>query len=231
MANIGGANAVSVAEHTVMLALMLLKRAVYAHSKLVGGQWTQGELMNVVGEIYGKTWGVLGMGRIGREVTARVLAFGAKVIYYDVVRREEVEKLGVEYRPFNRLLAESDILSIHVPLTPETRGMIGEKELRMMKPTAILINVSRGEITDEEALARAVREGWIAGVGVDVFSVEPPPADHPLLQVAKEGFNVVVTPHIGGATSEARMRIINVTLENVVRALAGLRPENVVNMP
>jgi len=127
VANIGGANAVSVAEHTVMLALMLLKRAVYAHSKLVGGQWTQGELMNVVGEIYGKTWGVLGMGRIGREVTARVLAFGAKVIYYDVVRREEVEKLGVEYRPFNRLLAESDILSIHVPLKPETRGMIGER--------------------------------------------------------------------------------------------------------
>jgi phosphoglycerate dehydrogenase-like enzyme len=231
VANIGGANAVSVAEHTVMLALMLLKRAVYAHSKLVGGQWTQGELMNVIGEIYGKTWGVLGMGRIGREVAARALAFGAKVIYYDVVRREEVEKLGVEYRPFNRLLAESDILSIHVPLTPDTKGMIGERELRMMRPTAILINVSRGEVTDEEALARAVREGWIAGVGVDVFSVEPPPPDHPLLQAAREGFNVVVTPHIGGATSEARMRIINVTIENVVRALAGLRPENVVNMP
>jgi phosphoglycerate dehydrogenase-like enzyme len=231
VANIGGANAVSVAEHTVMLALVLLKRAVYAHSKLVGGQWTQGELMNVIGEIYGKTWGVLGMGRIGREVAARALAFGAKVIYYDVVRREEVEKLGVEYRPFNRLLAESDILSIHVPLTPDTKGMIGERELRMMRPTAILINVSRGEVADEEALARAVREGWIAGVGVDVFSVEPPPPDHPLLQAAREGFNVVVTPHIGGATSEARMRIINVTIENVVRALAGLRPENVVNMP
>jgi phosphoglycerate dehydrogenase-like enzyme len=231
VANIGGANAISVAEHTIMLALMLLKRVIYAHSKLVEGQWTQGELMNIIGEIYGKTWGVLGMGRIGREVAIRALAFGAKVIYYDVVRKEEMEKLGVEYRPFNRLLAESDILSIHVPLTPETRGMIGERELRMMKPTAILINVSRGEIIDEKALARAVQEGWIAGVGVDVFSAEPPPLDHPLLQVAREGFNVVVTPHIGGATSEARMRIINVTLENVVRVLAGLRPENVVNMP
>ncbi len=118
-----------------------------------------------------------------------------------------------------------------MPLTEKTRGMIGERELRMMKPTAVLINVSRGEITDEEALAKAVREGWIAGVGVDVFSVEPPPPDHPLLQVAREGFNVIVTPHIAGATNEARMRIINVTLDNVLRVLAGLKPENVVNMP
>ncbi|AFA40623.1 Lactate dehydrogenase-related dehydrogenase [Pyrobaculum oguniense TE7] len=231
VANIGGANSISVAEHTIMLALMLLKRAVYAHQKLVNGQWTQGELMNTIGELYGKTWGILGMGRIGKEVAIRVLAFGAKVIYYDVVRREDAEKLGVEYRPFNRLLAESDVLSIHVPLTEKTRGMIGERELRMMKPTAVLINVSRGEITDEEALAKAVREGWIAGVGVDVFSVEPPPPDHPLLQVAREGFNVIVTPHIAGATNEARMRIINVTLDNVLRVLAGLKPENVVNMP
>ncbi|MEM4132054.1 MAG: NAD(P)-dependent oxidoreductase, partial [Thermoproteus sp.] len=105
VANIGGANAISVAEHTIMLALMLLKRAIYAHSRLVAGQWAQGELMNLVGEIYGKTWGVLGMGRVGREVAVRALAFGAKVIYYDVVRREDVERLGVEYRPFNRLLA------------------------------------------------------------------------------------------------------------------------------
>lgn len=231
VANIGGANSISVAEHTIMLALMLLKRAVYAHQKLVNGQWTQGELMNTIGELYGKTWGILGMGRIGKEVAIRVLAFGARVIYYDVVRREDVEKLGVEYRPFNRLLAESDVLSIHVPLTEKTRGMIGERELRMMKPTAVLINVSRGEITDEEALAKAVREGWIAGVGVDVFSVEPPPPDHPLLQAAREGFNVIVTPHIAGATNEARMRIINVTLDNVLRVLAGLKPENVVNMP
>ncbi len=231
VANIGGANAISVAEHTVMLALMLLKRAVYAHQKLLGGQWAQGELMNVIGEIYGKTWGVLGMGRIGREVAVRALAFGAKVIYYDVVRKEDVEKLGVEFRPFNRLLAESDILSIHVPLTPQTKGMIGERELRMMKPNAVVINVSRGEVTDEAALAKAVREGWIAGVGVDVFSAEPPPPDHPLIQAAREGFNVIVTPHIAGATNEARMRIINVTLENVIKVLAGQRPDNVVNMP
>ncbi|MEM1598888.1 MAG: 2-hydroxyacid dehydrogenase [Pyrobaculum sp.] len=231
VANIGGANAISVAEHTIMLALMLLKKAVYAHQKLLEGQWTQGELMNVIGEAYGKTWGILGMGRIGREVAVRALALGARVIYYDIVRREDVEKLGVEYRPFHRLLAESDILSIHVPLTPQTRGMIGERELRMMKPNAILINVSRGEIVDEEALAKAVREGWVAGVGVDVFSTEPPPPTHPLIQAAREGFNVIVTPHIAGATNEARMRIINVTLENVIKALAGQKPDNVVNMP
>ncbi|ABO07883.1 2-hydroxyacid dehydrogenase [Pyrobaculum calidifontis] len=231
VANIGGANAISVAEHTIMLALMLLKRAVYAHRRLLEGQWTQGELMNVIGEVFGKTWGVLGMGRIGREVAVRAMALGAKVIYYDVVRNEEMEKRGAEYRPFNRLLAESDILSIHVPLTPATRKMIGERELRLMKPTAVVINVSRGEIVDEEALAKAVREGWIAGAGVDVFSVEPPPPDHPLIQAAREGYNVVVTPHIAGATNEARMRIINVSLENVFKVLAGLKPDNVVNMP
>jgi len=231
VANIGGANSVSVAEHTIMLALMLLKRAVYAHNKLVEGLWTQSELMNMIGELYGKTWGVLGMGRIGREVAIRVIAFGAKIIYYDIVRREDIEKLGVEYRSFNRLLSESDILSIHAPLTPETRRMIGEKELRLMKQNAILINVSRGEIVDEEALAKAIREGWIAGAGVDVYSTEPPSSNHPLLQVAREGYNVIVTPHIAGATNEARIRIINVTLENVLRVLAGLKPENMVNMP
>jgi len=95
----------------------------------------------------------------------------------------------------------------------------------------VVINVSRGEIVDEEALAKAVREGWIAGAGVDVFSVEPPPPDHPLIQAAREGYNVVVTPHIAGATNEARMRIINVSLENVFKVLAGLKPDNVVNMP
>ncbi|MGC9149432.1 MAG: 2-hydroxyacid dehydrogenase [Sulfolobales archaeon] len=231
VANIGGANSVSVAEHTIMLALMLLKRAVYAHNKLVEGLWTQSELMNTIGELYGKTWGVLGMGRIGREVAIRVIAFGAKIIYYDIVRREDIEKLGVEYRSFNRLLSESDILSIHAPLTPETRRMIGEKELRLMKQSAILINVSRGEIVDEEALAKAIREGWIAGAGVDVYSTEPLSSNHPLLQVAREGYNVIVTPHIAGATNEARIRIINVTLENVLRVLAGLKPENMVNMP
>ncbi|MFB6490237.1 MAG: 2-hydroxyacid dehydrogenase [Thermoproteus sp. AZ2] len=231
VANIGGANAISVAEHTIMLALMLLKRAIYAHNKLLAGTWTQSELMNTIGEVYGKTWGVLGMGRIGREVAIRAAALGAKVAYYDIVRKEEVERAGVEYRPFPKLLSESDILSIHVPLTPQTRGMIGERELRTMRPNAVLINVARGEIVDEAALAKAVREGWIAGAAVDVFSAEPPPPDHPLIQAAKEGFNVIVTPHIAGATNEARMRIIQAALENVVRALAGLKPENVVNMP
>lgn len=231
VANIGGANAISVAEHTIMLALMLLKRAIYAHNKLVNGSWTQGELMNIIGEVYGKIWGILGMGRIGREVAVRAKALGAKVIYYDIERKKDIEDMGIEYRPFNKLLSESDILSIHVPLTSTTRSMIGERELRIMKPNAIIINVSRGEIVDENALAKAIRDGWIAGAAVDVFSVEPPPSDHPLIQVAREGFNVIVTPHIAGATNEARMRIINITLENVAKALVGLKPENIVNMP
>ena len=118
-----------------------------------------------------------------------------------------------------------------MPLTPETRHMIGERELRMMKPSAILINPSRGEIVDEEALAKALKERWIAGAAVDVYSVEPPPPDHPLLRLAREGnVNLILTPHVAGANTDARARIIEFSVRNVLRVLKGEKPEAVVNM-
>ncbi|MET1128303.1 MAG: 2-hydroxyacid dehydrogenase [Thermoproteota archaeon] len=234
VANIGGANTISVAEYTVMAALALLRRLVFAHLKTSAGEWPQWQMMEMgTYEIDGKTWGVVGLGRIGREVARRARALGARVLYYDKVRpsREVEEELGVEYAPLPKLLRESDIVSIHVPLTPETRGMIGERELRLMKPTAVIINPARGEVVDEAALAKALEEGWIAGAAVDVYSTEPPPADHPLIKLAREGkANIIVTPHIAGATTDARARIIQVTAENVVRALRGEKPLNVVNM-
>ena len=231
VANIGGANSISVAEHTVALALVLLKRIGYGHEKLLKGEWTQEELMNQAGELYGKTWGVIGLGRIGRMVASRAEAFGAKVVYYDArpLPPEDEGKLGVSFRPLPRLLSEADVISIHAPLNDQTRKMIGERELRLMRPSTVFINPSRGELTDEEALARAVSEGWIFGAGVDVFSREPPGPDHPLLKAAREGANLVLTPHIAGATNEARLRIIQVTIENVVRVMMGQSPENVVN--
>ena len=232
VANIGGANATSVAEHTIALALVLLKRITYAHEKMLEGNWTQGELLNVATELSGKTWGLIGLGRIGREVANRAKPLGAQIIYYDVKQlpEDEESQLGYSFRQLPRLLSESDVVSIHVPLTKETEHMIGEKQLRMMRPTSVFINPSRGELTDEAALAKAVREGWIGGAGVDVFSKEPPDISHPLISAAKEGLNIVLTPHIAGATSDARMRIIQITVENVLRVMLGQKPQNVVNL-
>ncbi len=233
VANAGGANAASVAEYTIMAALALLKRLVYAHSRTREGGWPQWDLMEMgTYDLLGKTWGIIGLGRIGREVARRLQGWGVDIVYYDKVRnREAEESLGVKYRTMRRLLREADIVSIHVPLTPETRGMIGERELRGMKPNAILINPSRGELVDEEALARALRERWIAGAAVDVYSREPPGPDHPLIRLAREdpGVNLIVTPHIAGANSDARQRIVRFSVENVLRVLMGGKPEAVVN--
>ena len=231
VSNIGGANAVSVAEHTLALALVLLKRMGYAHRRITEGQWVQEELLNVAAEIYGKTWGVIGLGRIGREVASRGRAMGSNVVYTDLLRLGEPEeqRLGIAFLPLQRLLAESDVVSIHVPLTEKTRGMMGEKQFRLMKSYAVFINVSRGELADEGALARAVTQGWIGGAGVDVFSSVPIGQDNPLLVAAKQGANIVLTPHIAGATNDARLRIIQTTVENVVRVARGERPLNVVN--
>ena len=232
VANIGGANAISVAEHTIALALLLLKRITYAHQEMLEGKWTQQELLNVAAELSGKTWGLVGLGRIGREVANRAKPLGAQIVYYDLKRLPEDEetKLGYSFHQLHRLLSESDVVSIHVPLTQETEHMIGEKELRMMRSTSVFINPSRGELTDEAALAKALREGWIGGAGIDVFSKEPPDITHPLILAGKEGLNIVLTPHIAGATSDARMRIIQVTVENVLRAMLGQKPQNVVNL-
>jgi phosphoglycerate dehydrogenase-like enzyme len=231
VSNIGGANATSVAEHTLALALMLLKRIGYAHRRMTEGSWVQEELLNVAAEVNGKTWGVIGLGRIGKEVTRRAEAMGAKVVYTDIARipEQDEEKLEVSFLPLQRLLSEGDVVSIHVPLTDKTRGMMGEKEFRLMKSFAVYVNVSRGELNDESALAKAVTQGWIGGAGVDVFSSEPVGPENPLLAAAKDGANIVLTPHIAGATNDARLRIIQVTVENVVRVALGQPPQNVVN--
>ncbi len=233
VANAGGANSVSVAEYTIMVALALLKRLIYANETTAKGEWPQWKLMDLgTYDLYGKTWGIIGLGRIGREVAKRVKVFGARVLYYDVRRlsKEEEEDLGVEFARLPRLLRSSDVVSIHVPLTPETRHMLGEAEFRSFKPGAIFINPSRGELVDESALAKAIKEGWIAGAAVDVYSEEPPPKDHPLLELARSGYNVIVTPHIAGANSDARTRIIEHSIKNVIRVLRGETPLAVVNM-
>lgn len=231
VANAGGANAVSVAEYTIMVALALIKRLIEADSRTKSGEWPQWELMDKgTFDLAGKTWGIIGMGRIGRELAKRLKFFEVKVIYYDKIKlsEEEEKQLNVEFKNLQKLLRESDIVSIHVPLTEETRGMIKEAELRSMKPNAILINPARGEIVDENALAKALKEKWIWGAAVDVYSEEPPRKDHPLLNL--RNVNLITTPHIAGANTDSRLRIIEFSISNVLRVLKGEKPLAIVNM-
>lgn len=228
VANVGAANAVAVAEHAVMFMLMLLKKALHFHAKTSRGEWAQQEIFTVgCFELLGKTVGIVGMGHIGREVAFRLRPFGCQVLYHDLRRLDpdKERELGVEYASLEDLLKRSDIVTLHVPLTPETRHLIDEEKLGMMKSGAYLLNLARGEVVDEEALYRALRDGRLAGAGLDVFSREPVDPENPLLRLP----NVVLTPHTAGGTNESRVRMIQVTVENVRRVLSGEKPLYVVN--
>jgi phosphoglycerate dehydrogenase-like enzyme len=210
VANIAGANTLAVAEHTIMLILACLKKLPLAHEKTKRAEWAQDEMpMHGVFELFAKTLGIIGIGRIGKEVAKRARPFGPHMIYYDV----------------NRLTLQSDVITIHVPLTPQTENMINADRIARMKPNAVIINVSRGAIVDEAALAHALKEGRIQGAGLDVFSTEPVGPENPMLDVT----NVILTPHIAGATNESRVRIIDLTIDNVVRVLRRQEPVNIVN--
>jgi glyoxylate reductase len=218
----------TVADHTWALLLAVARRIVEADSYVRKGEWKIpfAPTMMLGHDVYGKVLGIIGLGRIGQAVARRAKGFNMRILYYDVVRREALEKeLGVEYAPLERLLMESDYVSIHVPLTQETRGLIGEKELRLMKRTAILVNTSRGPVVDQKALFRALKEGWIAGAGLDVFEKEPIDPNDPLLRLE----NVVVTPHIGSASHDTRNKMAELTAMGIVKVLKGEVPENLLN--
>ena len=221
------ANSVSVSEHILAFMLALANRICIADSDLRLGRFQSREAY--VGlELKGKTLGVVGIGRIGSEtVTKCRLGFGMDVIAYDPYVPEERFALLSCRRSdsLDRVLRESDFLALCVPLTPETRGMIGKRELSLLKPGSYLINTSRGGIVDEDALFRVLSAGGIAGAAMDVFVVEPPPADHPLLTLR----NFVATPHVAGATVEAMRRMATDLAEEVLRVLRGDRPLYPVN--
>ncbi len=190
------------------------------------GKWTNWDLDQLVGaDVWGKTLGIVGFGRIGRAVARRASGFQMKVIYTDAVRAaEEVEKeLKAEFREFNALLAESDFVSVHVPLLPETRGLFDAPKLYRMKPTAFLINTSRGRVVDEAALVAALEAKKIAGAALDVYENEP--FIHPGLKRA----NVVLAPHIASASLETRTKMACIAAENVVALFKGKRPANLLN--
>lgn len=170
-------------------------------------------------EIYGKKFGIIGTGAIGSRVAKLALAFGADVLAYSRREKEELKSLGVKYVSLDELLSESDIVSIHTPLTEETKGLIDKEKIALMKPTSILVNTARGPIVDTQALVEALKEGKIAGACLDVFDQEPPlPKDYPILSLP----NTLVTPHIGFATEEAMVRRAHITFsENIYNWLKG----------
>ncbi|MEM1554793.1 MAG: D-glycerate dehydrogenase [Thermoproteota archaeon] len=211
------------AEFTWALLMAAARRVVEADKYVREGKWDIGWSPDLLlgQEIRGATLGIIGLGRIGQAVAKIAKGFDMKLIYYDVLRNTKAEQeLGVEYRELKELLKEADFVTIHVPRTPETINLIGEEELKLMKPTAILVNTARGGIVNENALYKALRERWIFAAGLDVFEKEPTPKDNPLLTLP----NVVVAPHIASATFHARSKMAEVAALNLVKVLKGEEP-------
>ena len=208
-----GINAGIVAELAVMLMLAGYRNLLQINRKLREGHWPKTEFFGRSFMINGKTVGILGLGHIGKKVAALVSAFGAKVIYYDIVRQtQQEEQFGYRFVDFDTLLSESDILTIHCPLDESTRGMIGYDEFARMKDSCMLINTARGPIVLEEALIDALTTGKIATAGLDTYEREPMPKDHPLLTLD----NVVASAHAGGNTKDNDINMINYVYRNIV---------------
>jgi len=219
----------TVAEHTFALLLALARKIILADRIIKSASWkvwTQQPIELMGTDLEGKVLGLIGIGNIGSAVAIRAKAFGMKVIAYDpYIEKDRASSLGVELVDLDTLLKNSDFVSIHAPLTPETRGMIGEQELKKMKKTAYLINTSRGPIVKEDALYKALRDGWIAGAALDVYENEPPNTNNPLFKLD----NVVLTPHIAWYTEEALKRLKRSVAEDAIRILNGMPPKNLVN--
>jgi len=218
----------AVADHAWALLLAIARRVVEADNCVRQGCWKIAWAPDFMlgTDVYGKTLGIIGLGRIGTAVARRAKGFNMRVLYYDKVKKVDKEKeLGVEYRPLDEVLKESDFVVISVVLTKETYHMIGERELKLMKPSAYLINIARGAIVDTNALVKALKEGWIAGAALDVFEEEPLPKDHPLTKLK----NVILTPHIASATTETRARMADLAVENLLSVLKGEEPKHLVN--
>ena len=222
--NMPGSNSVSVAELVFGQMIALVRHTFAAHRAVKTNRWS--EYLKYIGsELAGKTVGIVGMGNIGTRVALRARAFEMHFLVYDpYIPESHVTALGGRWTGLRDLLRESDFVTLHCPLTNETRGLLGEAEIALMKPSAYLINAARGGIADEAALCRALGEGKIAGAALDVVENEPPSKDNPLLALE----NVLFTPHLGALTSEAAKRGEWGAAEEVVRVLEGDRPKNPV---
>lgn len=219
--NNGGANSVAVSEHAILLMLAVSRQLVKQHENVAGGRW-RGNAAPKLHELSGKTLGIVGLGSIGKKTARLAQAFGMRVLYNDIRRLTEAEEdaLDVRFRLLSEILADADLVSLHVPLNASTRHLIGKAELAAMKPDAFLINTSRGPVVDEAALIEALTSGGIAAAGLDVFDEEPTPADNPLLQLD----NVTLTAHMAGPTFESHKARVRNAFDNVERVNRGERP-------
>jgi phosphoglycerate dehydrogenase-like enzyme len=224
-----GANARAVAEHTILLMLALVKRFVAAESGVRQGGWPNAELLQAgLGDLSTATIGLVGMGSIGRSVAERLLPFGSRLLY---TARHPVDstieqRLSARYTSLDDLLASSTIVSLHVPLTDDTKALIGEAELAKMRSGALLINTSRGEIVDETALRQALVSGHLGGAGLDVLRDERPGGD-PFVDLPQ----MIVTPHIAGASRAGVAQMLEMALTNVARFLSGQAPLDLIPLP
>jgi phosphoglycerate dehydrogenase-like enzyme len=230
VANIGssGAEAQNVAEQTFALMLALAKQLVPAHTALVEADWALPRLQRSLTELSGKTLGIVGLGNIGQQVARRAVAFDMNVVYAGRRRLPEDTEArlgGARHVPLDELLRTADYVSLHAPLTDETRHLLDAERLALLKPSAFVINTARGALIDQDALADALEKGALAGAGIDVFDPEPPT---PALRLLRSP-NVVLSPHVGGVTRETLVRIALAAVQNVTAFLTGEPPKDVVN--
>jgi len=219
-------NTITTCEHTFAMMMALARHIPQAYMKTVGGEWDRKSFLGV--ELRNKTFGVLGMGRIGSEVAKRAKAFGMDIMGYDPFMTEErAEKLGVKLASVDEIVRNADFMTVHTPLTPETRHMIGKAQFEVMKKGMRIVNCARGGIIDELALVEAIDAGIVAGAAFDVFESEPPAADHPFLNHPK----IIVTPHLGASTVEAQENVAIDVSEQVLHILRNEPFMNAVNMP
>ena len=221
------ANAITTAEHTITLLCSLARNIPQAHSSIKEGRWDRSKYKGV--ELYGKTIGFIGLGNIGKLVAERAIGLKLNAVAYDpFLTPESVSKLGVELVELDELIEKADIISVHTPLTPETKNLINKKTISKMKDGVLIINCARGGIINEEDLSEAIKSGKVAGTGIDVYTSEPVEQDNPLLALDE---NVVLTPHLGASTEEAQQKVGVAIAEQLVDFAQNDVVRNAVNMP
>ena len=215
-----------VAEHTVMMMLAIYKHLTEAHDALRRGEWIHSRLRPICLMLEEKRVGIVGMGRIGREVARRLRGFDVETVYHDIrpLPAEDEARLGARHLPLDELLCTADVVTLHVFLGPGAQHLIGQRELELMKPTAVLINTSRGVVVDESALHRHLAAGRLYGAGIDAWQEEPTPPENPILKLE----NVLVTPHMATANRDAVVKKSRATYANFQRLLRGEQPINTV---
>ncbi|HXV19111.1 MAG TPA: phosphoglycerate dehydrogenase [Candidatus Omnitrophota bacterium] len=223
--NTPGGNTISAAEHTFCLLMALARNIPQADASMKRCEWERKKFTGV--ELYGKTIGILGLGRIGTEVAKRAQAFGMRVLAFDpFLKKEKADLIGAELSTLDNILTEADFMTLHMPLTPENKYMIGEAQLKKVKKGLRIVNCARGGLIDEAALAKAVQEGRVAGAALDVFEQEPPKSG-PLFGVPQ----IIMTPHLGASTEEAQIAVSVDVAQSIVDYLQGRGIRNAVNVP